>query len=561
MDLGKEGVRIPNKKPSSSPMEQARSPTFGTGLDGSIDFENEPGRFEPMFIPRSATDYTENFFKKILTADEEIRNVNLKSILLALEESRSSESPEQKKLFIVHLPQVVYFSKEAPFPDIRAACKEFLHRTKAAGYQVKEEDDVVSIFFPPEDIVPIDTEDEVLLRIFRDRFLMTGRVSHLARILAWHPGYLERFSKTIDFIMRDSGPLPLSWRNYLAILGASRHRSEYIISLQEQEFLWNGGDPQWLKGLDYIPQKLVNILELNALLAHQPWLITKDHLSKLLKGADAWSISELVQAIIILTTWRSIASMALSLGLTPETDVFYYSNREKVQSFQAPKQPSSNITKNTEAVLQTLKARQQPEEEGNPDELWEQAGVDDLNVQPSGPVPTKLDIERYIGIYHMEHTDFDVRSPHYNVFRVQDYCWDEQGYSLVDKFYAEAAPLLDEQFSYGFHMTYQTFNDTNNVDTSPFRSAIWHYIHRTKGFLHDDYNYREVNVYLKKQLKNFLKKISCYPEFVKQEDLEDLGYELQSSEKCHIVILAAEARKQAELVYGLHAIHMKHMSG
>lgn len=44
------------------------------------------------------------------------------------------------------------------------------------------------------------------------------------------------------------------------------------------EFLQVGGDSEWLSGLEYIPQKLKNLNEVNKILAHRPWLITKEHI-------------------------------------------------------------------------------------------------------------------------------------------------------------------------------------------------------------------------------------------------------------------------------------------
>jgi hypothetical protein len=41
----------------------------------------------------------------------------------------------------------------------------------------------------------------------------------------------------------------------------------------------NGGDPDWIEGIHKIPKKIYNLLELNQLLAHQPWLVTKEHIS------------------------------------------------------------------------------------------------------------------------------------------------------------------------------------------------------------------------------------------------------------------------------------------
>lgn len=44
------------------------------------------------------------------------------------------------------------------------------------------------------------------------------------------------------------------------------------------DFLHVGGDPKWLNGLENAPQKLQNLGELNKMLAHRPWLITKEHI-------------------------------------------------------------------------------------------------------------------------------------------------------------------------------------------------------------------------------------------------------------------------------------------
>jgi len=53
--------------------------------------------------------------------------------------------------------------------------------------------------------------------------------------------------------------------------------------IQQHYFLVNGGDPEWLDGLDYVPTKLARLHSLNALLAHQPWLITSDDVADLVR--------------------------------------------------------------------------------------------------------------------------------------------------------------------------------------------------------------------------------------------------------------------------------------
>ncbi len=60
--------------------------------------------------------------------------------------------------------------------------------------------------------------------------------------------------------------------------------------------------------------------------------------------------------------------------------------------------------------------------------------------------------------------------------------------------------------------------------------------------------------------KTFAKKAACAPETLTAADFESFAGLFTPDEKVHIVLLAAEARKQAALLYGLSAV-MKHMSG
>lgn len=61
-------------------------------------------------------------------------------------------------------------------------------------------------------------------------------------------------------------------------------------------------------------------------------------------------------------------------------------------------------------------------------------------------------------------------------FRIQDYSWDDHGYSLVNRLYSDVGNLLDVKFRAAYNLTYFTMADRTNVDTSKFRRAIWNYI-------------------------------------------------------------------------------------
>lgn len=116
-------------------------------------------------------------------------------------------------------------------------------------------------------------------------------------------------------------------------------------------------------------------------------------------------------------------------------------------------------------------------------------------------------------------------------FRVQDYSWDDHGYSLVNRLYNDVGNLLDDKFKTAYNLTYYTMGTHNKVDTSRFRRAIWNYIQCMFGIRHDDYDYNEVNQLLERSLKTFIKSAVCYPERVTKRDYDRVMREFKHSEK------------------------------
>lgn len=156
--------------------------------------------------------------------------------------------------------------------------------------------------------------------LFIDAFLQNNRLDHVTQLMGYHPKYLDVFLKTQHFILRGDGPLPYDYRHYIAIMAVARHRCSYLINLQKQEFVLQGGNEKWLKGLQFIPQKLRDLYELNKILAHRPWLISKTHIERLTKGKESWSLSEVVHAIVLLAHFHALCSFVLGAGITAELD-------------------------------------------------------------------------------------------------------------------------------------------------------------------------------------------------------------------------------------------------
>lgn len=239
-----------------------------------------------------------------------------------------------------------------------------------------------------------------------------GRLEAVTQQMGYHPRYLDSFLKTQHYLLHMDGPLPFDCRHYIAIMvsprrsrpgapravprvslqkpkragpearwthgvpagcsppgadaaflqAAARHQCRYLVNLHVLQFLRAGGDPQWLRGLDFIPPKLRNLNEINKILAHRPWLITKEHievaggalpgevlgmaapavsqwgwvgavaprspltprcparvLQKLLKISEwSWSLAELVHAVVLLAHCHALASFVFGCGCEQE---------------------------------------------------------------------------------------------------------------------------------------------------------------------------------------------------------------------------------------------------
>jgi len=504
------------------------------------------------------------YFKRLLVphilADPTLRIETLQSIfneITGLQKEILLPNNQNIKKLRNYLGTIVRLSNECPIQDIADACTNYLTKFKKEHKITIPEYKGPSSFFSKEVVAPLIIKDEEKQTLLEEIFIQSGRFTHFEHVMLWFIDYLKTFSITYNYVMRINGPLPLQWRNYIAIMAASRHSCDYLVCFMEEEFLKNGGDPTWLSGLGFIPPKLANLQQLNSLLAHQPWLLKKEHIESLIHNKDeTWSIAELVHVIVLLCTFHSFSGLVLGCGILPEID--FYVDYYNESHFEPVSGNKVNAEQLTNKLFERLNGyNDNSDTETNEDKAKIFAKVETEDWDPSAVEKyTKRSqyVLRYIGNYQMHHVDFDITA--YSVFRAQEYNWEQQGYSLIQRFYSELAPLLDQEFKTSFEMTDNTLFQHKDVDTLPFRRSIWYYVHRIMGVSHDDYDYREVNQILDRPLKQYIKKVACSPETISFNDFQNIGLALRVDEKCHINIIALEARKQAELLHGLHAVMM-----
>ncbi|NWQ86721.1 SESN3 protein, partial [Burhinus bistriatus] len=423
-----------------------------------------------------------------------------------------------------------------------------------------------------------------------------GRLEAVTQQMGYHPQYLDSFLKTQHYLLHMDGPLPFDCRHYIAIMAAARHQCRYLVNLHVLQFLRAGGDPQWLRGLDFIPPKLRNLNEINKILAHRPWLITKEHIEKLLKISEwSWSLAELVHAVVLLAHCHALASFVFGCGceqdeglggrgslkpLSPGNQCFCEATasngcRQELLRIKRKRSLDScmeldslqehvqRIHVETEGREETRLLQQDREEgEGQGAEVGGaaerrsdlSAGLSSL-TDTDGEVTGATNLACYMQDPDFRYQDFARRDEDQaQVFRVQDYSWEDHGFSLVNRLYSDIGHLLDEKFRMVDGLQSSAMAKRQGCEPSVFKRGIWNYIHCMFGIRYDDYDYAEVNQLLERMLKVYIKTVTCYPEKTNLEMFDRFWKQFKHSEKVHVNLLILEARMQAELLYALQAI-------
>ncbi|XP_032058248.1 sestrin-2 [Aythya fuligula] len=345
-------------------------------------------------------------------------------------------------------------------------------------------------------------------------------------VMGLHPQYLSSFWKTQYLLLRMDGPLPYHKRHYIAIMA-------------------------------------------------------------LLKtGEHSWSLAELVQALVLLTHYHSLASFVFGCGINPEAeqDGGHGARPPSPHGDSSPASEDSmgcsgvrkgvpDALQEVEALMERMKLLQesQQEEEGVTQEematRFELEKTESLLVAPSGEereARGKRDLADhslqssvlcFVEDPEFGYKDFTRRGEQAPpTFRAQDYTWEDHGYSLINRLYPDVGQLLDEKFQVVYNLTYNTIAMHCGVDTSMLRRAIWNYVHCVFGIRYDDYDYGEVNQLLERSLKIYIKTVACYPEKTTKRMYAQFWRHFKHSEKVHINLLLLEARMQAALLYALRAV-------
>ena len=313
--------------------------------------------------------------------------------------------------------------------------------------------------------------------------------------MSCHSTYLSSYLRTHHILLHShSAPLPAPMRHMIGIMAAARLSCSYLLQQHRTELhrLAARGGTEWLdRGLAGFPAKIRKLSELNMVLAHRPWQMTRDHVAELTKpGTDSWSLSELVYSIILMCHFHSLSSFVMScVMMEPDVTVDMMNSNQIFSSEQESYKVEELMKK-----MSTLSRNQDcppPQEvlQSSFNKIRKQTSDSDINELPY----IETDITNYIEDVNFQYVDFAKRQDEFATFRIQDFSWDEEGYSTIARFDEATADCLDEKFRTIYNLTYDTMGSHTSIDTTLFRRATWNYIQCVWGIRHDDYDYHEVN--------------------------------------------------------------------
>lgn len=414
----------------------------------------------------------------------------------------------------------------------------------------------------------VNSEKERVSLLFMKALVSRSSVDAVSQQMAAHPQYLESFLRTQHYILHMDGPLPLPHRHYIAIMAAARHHCNYLVHLHSAQFLRVGGDPLWLQKLQAAPARLRLLDHINKALAHQPWLTSCAHIQALLKsGEQCWSLAELVQAVVILAHCHSLCSFVFgsdaesnsaSLSKSPNGTPPNYcpfdaanGNTNVPQSLTPPRElithRRSLDSSGDMTCLKERIQRSQEECEKRDERRMQTQTVQQTDLEEEEEVICFADSSCFITDPDFCYQEFARRDDdHFQVFRVQDYSWEDHGFSLINRLYSDIGHLLDDRF--------RSVVTLPSLHSHDLRRAIWNYTHCVLGIQYDDYDYGEVNHLLERNFKLYIKAVACFPDATKASVCPLSWTSLKASEQIHVNLLIMEARLQAELLYSLRAI-------
>jgi hypothetical protein len=378
----------------------------------------------------------------------------------------------------------------------------------------------------------------------------------------WFEDYFDLYLNTTNNLLFKDGFLKKPWRFYIALMGVSTMKCDYLYRVLEELFLETGGDEAWLiYGLDVVPEKIKKLAKFNNMLAHQPWKIIPDDIKEICTKNDqndssAWNLSEFIQAALILTHFQRLANISNSLSIklrkcadsnsheeNTEISNDNYIKQELLKTLENINNTSGSTKQKTDSLLSS--ASEEPEL------ITEQ----DFNPNISDENDKDRYFSRHIHKYCNVYLDFDPHSEEYKSYL--EFNWLDHAYYILRNTYPTGIDSINQEIEYLTTLTTNSLGDEQDskLNTFPIRYSISCYIEKIFGYYHEDYDYSNVNRLLVVEYKKFIKNVACHPKKLKPDCFKRMNLAFNNEEILHIILLVTIIKERTQLTYLANCVY------
>lgn len=392
-----------------------------------------------------------------------------------------------------------------------------------------------------------------------------SRLMYFEQFFFWLKDYKKEYQKTMTVLMKEDSCLSREWKQYIAIMAVSTMKNDFLFRELEEEFLICGGDETWLiAGLNVVPSKLKNISTLNDLIAHQPWKVQAEDITRL---KQTWNWNELIEATLIMIQFHKLSLIEENLRIRQSIVEKSSLNEECLAENIKENAFASKIDSISKADVLRLAEEIQKEENEVEDEA-KPLNKNSLkqesfksNDSDKGGAEQDIILKEKMFSKHIspDNSKYIYQgSPKEKTCTYLNFNWADNGIYALQNYYQTGVTCLDDEIQYIINLNSKMEGQSNNlISTTTIRRAITYYIESLFGYYHEDYNYPNVSKLLDSKIKytKYIKKITCYPTKINNGDLTELAKVFAHEEILHIILLAALIKSRIQLTYLSRAIN------
>lgn len=270
-----------------------------------------------------------------------------------------------------------------------------------------------------------------------------------------------------------------------------------------------------------------------------------------------------MQATLILVQFHKLAIIVDSLNLNLKSKMLQSQEKSPIKSVDTNRMIKDTLLKNLENINLEEKnslLQSQEQESSKKFNKLEKNSItksgysednyqEDLSMNLEGlQVDTTADYQKHLNKYCNIYHDFDAHGEMNHSYL--EFNWSDHAYYILQNIFPKGVECLNTEIEYIVGLTTNSLGEENReLNTFPIRYSISCYIEKILGYLHEDYDYSNVNKLLVVQYKKFIKNVACYPQRLTEDDFITMGCAFNNEEILHIILLVAIVKTRTQLTY------------